>query len=112
MCFVSDEMNRKRLVIVTAYGPEGIYAYNVDTNSPEWRKEIDGMEKAYVVSDGHRHLFVCDGRNECIHTLSVADGKYMGCLVKRGEQGLGRTCWAVWSEEMSSLIVAHTRDGK
>ena len=112
MCFVSEETNRKRLLIVAPSGPEGIHAYNVDTNKLEWKKEIEGMEQAGIVSDGHEHLFVCDWENQCIHMLSVSDGQYLGCLIKQGDQGLGIPYWVDWSEEMSSLIVAHTKDWK
>ena len=112
MCFVSEETNRKRLIIVTTVGREGIHAYNVDTNKLEWKREIDGMENSGIVSDGHGHLFVCDYDNKCIHMLSVSDGHYMGCLIKRGDQGLGSPCWGVWSEETSSLIIAHTKNWK
>ena len=112
MCFVSREMNNGRFIIVTPEGPKGIHAYNVDTNKLEWKKEIEGMEKSGIVSDSHGHLFVCDDDNRCIHMLSVSDGQHLGCLIKTGEQGLGIPLWAVWSEGMLSLIVAHTKDWK
>ena len=113
MCFVSGkQMNRKRLLIVTSVGPEGIHAYNVDTKSLDWIKEIEGLELARVSSDGHGHLFVCDRGNECIHMISVLDGQYLRCFIKTGEQGLGRPGFAAWSEETSSLIVAHGKGNK
>ena len=112
MCFVSEETNRKRLIIISPEVPQGIHAYNVDTNSLEWKKEIEGMGKAAIVSDGHGHLFVCDWDNNCIHMVSVPDGQYLGCLMKSGDQGLGSSRWAAWSEETSSLIVIHTNDKK
>ena len=79
-------------------------------NPLEWKKEIDGMEQAGIVSDRHGHLFVCDWQNKCIHILSVSDGQYMGCLMKSGEQGLGIPYFIAWSEEMSSLIVAYWKE--
>ena len=112
MFFVGEEKKRKGLIIVTAQGPEGIHAYNVDTNSLEWKKEIEGMARAGIVSDGHGHLFVCDWGNKCIHMLSVSDGQYMGCLIKQGVQGLGVPVFGAWSEEMSSLIVARGKGNK
>ena len=104
--------NGNDLVIATAIGSKGIHACNVNTNSLEWKREIDGMEKAGVASDGHGRLFVFDGDNGCIHMLSVSDGQYMGCLIKQGDQGLGAPFFGVWSEEMSSLIVAHRKGNK
>ena len=112
MCFVSNETSCKRLVIVTADGPEGIHAYDVDTNKLESKKEIEGMEKSAIVSDGQGHLFVCDWDNKCIRMLSVSDGYYLGYLVKRGDQGLGSPSRGDWSEETSSLTVAHTKNWK
>ena len=111
ICFVQEQ--NKKLVIVTADGPQGIHAYNADTKLLEWEKEIDGMENAGIAVDGHGHLFVCDGENGCIHMLSVLDGKYLGCLFTQDELGLGASpCWAAWSEETSSLIVAHAKGSK
>ena len=110
MCFVKGEM--KYFVIVTAYGPQGIRAFNADTNSLEWQKKIEGMEKAGVASDGHGHLFVCDTHNKSVHMLSVSDGKNLGCLIKEGEQGLGIPLWTAWSKETSSLLIAHKKENK
>ena len=88
MCFVQEQ--NKKLVIVTADGPQGIHTYNADTKLLEWEKEIDGMENAGIASDGHGHLFVFDKVNKCVHTLSVLNGQYMGCLIKEGDLGLRR----------------------
>ena len=87
MCFVKEEgkCRGNGLLIVAPWGPQGIHAYNVETNSLQWKKEIDGMGRAGVDSDGHGRLFVCDIDNECIHMLSVSDGQYMGCLIKQGD---------------------------
>ena len=109
MCFVREQ--NKNLVIATADGPQGIHAYNAHTKLLEWKVEIDGMERAGVASDGHGHLFVCDGKNECVHMLSVSDGRNLGCLIDPGELGHGaRPYWAAWSEKMSSLIVAYGKE--
>ena len=107
MCFVQEQ--NKNFVILTGIGRHGIHAYNADTNSLEWKKETEGMEKAGVASDGHGHLFVFDKANKCVHTLSVLNGQYMGCLIIEGDQDLRRPCWGVWYEETSCLIVAHAK---
>ena len=107
MCFVQEQ--NKTLVIVTGIGQQGIHAYNADTKLLEWKREIGGMGKAGIASDGHGHLFVFDKANKCVHTLSVLNGQYMGCLIKEGDLGLRRPCWGVWYEETSSLIVAHAK---
>ena len=108
MCFVQEQ--NKKLVIVTGDGLQEIHAYNADTKSLEWKKEIEGMENAGIAADGDGHLFVCDGDNRCVHMLSVSDGQYLGCLIKKGDQSLGAPLWAAWSEETSSLIVAHAKE--
>ena len=114
MCFVKEEgkCRGNGLLIVAPRGPQGIHAYNVDNNSLEWKKEIEGMERGGVTSDGHGHVFVSDGDNACIHMLSVSDGHYMGCLIKQGDQDLGVPLWGTWCEEMSSVIVAHGKGNK
>ena len=113
MCFVKEEAKcSDGLLIVTPRGPQGIHAYNVETNSLQWKREIEGMARAGVAPDGHGHLFVFDGDNGCIHMLSVSDGHYMRCLIKQGDQGLGAPFFGVLSEEMSSLIVAHGKGNK
>ena len=93
ICFAEEQ--NKNIVIVTSEGPEGTHAYNADTKLLEWQKEIDGMEKVGIAADGHGRLFVFDKENKCIHVLSVADGLYIGCLIREGEQDLGRPCWGV-----------------
>ena len=111
MCFVQEQ--NKKLVIVTGDGLQEIHAYNADTKSLEWKKEIEGMENAGIAADGHGHLFICDGENGCVHMLSVLDGRYLGCLITQDELGLGASpCWAAWSEETASLIVAHAKGSK
>ena len=109
MCFDRQEASHKRLVIFTACGLEGIYAYNIDTKLLEWIKTIGDMESAGVTTDGHGHLFVCDAFNNCVHMLSVSDGKYLGRLIDKGKLGIDQPSWSAWSEEMSSLIVAHAK---
>ena len=110
MCFAEVEM--KHFVIITANGPQGIRAFNADTNSLEWEREIHGMEKSGVASDGCGHLFVCDISNKRVHMLSISDGKYLGCLIKEGDQGLGVPLFATWSEETCSLLIAHKKENK
>ena len=111
MCFVQEQ--NKNFVIVTANDPQGIRAYNADTKLLEWKKEIAGMVQAGIVSDGHGHLFVCDGENGCVHMLSMSDGRYLGRLIHPGELGHGVSpYWAAWSVEKSSLIVAHGKGSK
>ena len=65
-----------------------------------------------VTTDGHGHLFICDMRNECIQVFTVSDGKYQGCLLKKGQKGMGVPRCIRWFHENSSLVVAHKEADK
>ena len=112
MCFVKEQ--NKNMIIVASSKTNGIEAYNIDTGSLEWKGQRRGLQKCGVTSDGHGHIYVCDQApaNRCIHMFSAADGKYQGCLIGEGEQGLGVPLWVVWSEPTSSLIVTHGKGDK
>ena len=89
MCFVTHE--KKKLILVTSESLMGIKAYDVSSGTVEWEKNIPGMTKSAMVSDGNGHLFVGDKDNKCIHVLSLSDGQHLGRLhvIEEGEQGLG-----------------------
>ena len=112
MCFVRE--HNKNLLIVSSAGMTGIEAYNTDTASLEWKGQLSVLQRCGVASDGQGHIFVCDQAKEikCIHMFSASDGKYQGCLMREGEQGLGIPYWATWSRETSSLIVIHGKGDK
>ena len=69
-------------------------------------KDLDALGLAY---DGRDHLFVsdCYQGNKCIQMFSFPDGKYLGCLIREGEQGLGLPTFLCWCEAMSSLVIVH-----
>ena len=75
---------------------------------PGMQKKLDAIGVAY---DERGHLFVCDDDkgNRCIQMFSLPDGKYLGCLIREGEQGLGIPCRICWCQESSSLVV-HWKD--
>ena len=108
ICYVPDG-GTHLLVFVCDHG---IFAYNKAKENLEWEIEkiLQGNEKPMdavdVASDGRGNLFVCDRANECIQMFSVSDGQYLGCLIKKGEQGLGYPWRLKWCENKSSLIVA------
>ena len=60
-----------------------------------------------VAVDDNGRLFVADTANECIQMFSAADGQYLGCLMKQGDQGLTWPNRLRWCDTSSSLIVAH-----
>ena len=104
---------QKELILVTSESLMGIKAYDLSSGSLEWHKNIPGMTKSALVPDGHGHLFVADKDNKCIHMLSLSDGQNLGRLhvIEEGE-GLGFPAWVDWSEETSSLILAHGKGNK
>ena len=93
----------------------GIHCYNTTSKSLKWsvKGNLPGMQSALfalgLATDGCGHLFVSDGYdgNRCIQMFSVADGQYMGCLIKEGEQGLGSPDNICWHSASHSLAVAH-----
>ena len=62
-----------------------------------------------VTTDGQGHVFVTDENNKCIQIFS-AGGKYVGVLLKEGQQGLGEPRRVRWNDATSSLVVAHKKD--
>ena len=103
---------KKELILVTAESLMGIKAHDVSSGTVEWEQNIPEMTKSAMISDGHGHLFVSDIDNKCIHMLSLSDGQNLGRLhvIEEGEQGLGFPVWVDWSEETSSLILAHGKE--
>ena len=107
------KQNDKEIILVVPESLTGIKAYDVKNSIVQWDKEIPGMSRCAMVSDGHGHLFVSDKDNKCIHMLSLSDGQHLGRLhVIEGEQGLGFPAWVAWSEETSTLVLAHGKRNK
>ena len=111
MCYIPTD--DKGLLI----SPDGyrIFAYNTNSGEVAWRinDKTKGMQRNKnpdgVTWDGEAHLFLPDTKRALIHVCSV-DGKYMGCLIKEGEQGLGVPGCIRWCNNTSSLIVAHFKE--
>ena len=105
LLFVSDSRDR-------------IIAHNVENGIIQWQTgdNLPGMEHLMdvrgVTTDGHGHLFVCDFNNYAIQMFSVSDGQYLGCLIKEGEQSLGKPARISCCKMTSSLVVAHLVDRK
>ena len=70
------------------------------------------MDFRGIAADGHGRLFVCDFNNYVIQMFSVSDGQYLGCLIKEGEQSLGKPARISCCKMMPSLVVAHLVDRK
>ena len=65
-----------------------------------------------IAVGGQGLLFVFDVNNRCIQMFSEADGQYLGCLIKEGQQGLGKIGPMCFCESTSQLIVSHEKDKK
>ena len=58
-----------------------------------------------VATNGKRgHIFVCDGKNRCLHAFST-DAKYLGVVLK----GLDSPKCLRWHEESFSLFLIHKK---
>ena len=120
MCLVTIE--GKELLVITCGLPNltegGVQAYNVKTKQLEWRVEgrLPGVTKFLkakgLTTDDHGHLFVCDDNNRCVQMFNVADGRYMGTLIKNGEQGLGEPARIRWCSKISSFVIIHLKNDK
>ncbi len=112
MCCITHE--GKSLVVTTDV--LAIRCYSRDSGELVWRAEgkFPGMGKKMepfgITADGQGHLFVADLKNQCVQKFS-AGGKYLGVLVKQGEEGLGEPYCLKWNGFISPLIVAHSKDG-
>ena len=104
-----------REFLLSTHGKGGIYAYSKATGQVKWHvKGIQsGMEKdldaGNITADDQGNAFVCDLSNKCIQVFSVSDGRFLGCLFKEGEQGLGvplRICF--WGDKSTLLVLDDT----
>lgn len=66
------------------------------------------MGAAKVAVDSRGFLYICDFRKECIQ-LFTQGGTYLGCLMTKGDRGLGVPCEIRWCENLSCLVVLHKR---
>ena len=104
MCCI-QEGNKQLLIIVDG----NVSAYDMEYGELEWNyNEGEGYAQA-VTTDGKGHLFVCDTAKKCIHMFSGA-GEFIITIVQSTALGIGTPVKIDWSEEMSSLVVAHTND--
>ena len=111
----------RRLLVTTHFSSvsdkrvdSGLQAYNVESQHLEWSVtgRVGDSEKDInpcgVTTDGRGHLLICDPVNGCIQMFST-DGVYLGCLVEKGEHGIGDLRHVRWCKKTSSLIVAHQK---
>ena len=115
-------LNYNEFLVVTCGVPDktegGVQVYNLKTNKLEWSVEgrLPGMDKAIkatgVTADDDGHIFVCDDNNECIQMFHVADGRYLGTLIQKGEKGLGNPCRIRWCNRISSFVIIHGKNGR
>ena len=93
----------------------GVSAYNKITDKLEWSVKgfLSGTDKqmkacSLAADDDRGHLFVCDEANFSVQMFS-ADGVYLGCLLKEGEQSVGRPLMIRWCENSSCLVALHSK---
>ena len=90
-----------------------IHAYDVNQGKLVWitKGKLPGMVKELcagaLTCDGQGHLFACDTNNSCVQMFSADDGRYRGCFLREGEQGLGKPKLIRWCPYSSSMLVVH-----
>ena len=110
------EHGNQRLLIYSRHDL-GIKAYNMETEKIQWSfmgKLADKekmMNGSSLATDGRRHLFVCDTNNNCIE-LYTTDGSYVGTILQEGKHGIGKPSEICWSDNLSSLIIAHKKGNR
>ena len=117
ICVAHDGIKTNNNILIGTFGKnprERLKAFDIGSNTIKWNCDgLPDMEKKFepygVTTDQHGHLFVCDQGNACVQIFSVKDGKYLGPLIKSGEQGLGVPRWIRWSKDKKSLIVSHKK---
>ena len=107
---------REGLVLVMAApGSDGIHAYNETTGELKWSvvgKPLGMANQLWPCSmagNGKGKLFISDicDDNEAVHVFNVSDGRYVGCLIRKGEKGLKDVLRVVWCDAVKSLAVIH-----
>ena len=104
-------------LLVVAMMWKDVLTYTLDGGELKWKVsgKLPEMEHTTddcrVTADDQGHLFLCDKKNSCVHALSVRDGKHLGVVVRKGQDGVGKPCNVTWHQESAFLIVAHERDG-
>ena len=120
MCLVTFE--GKELLVVTCGESRltkgGVQVYNLKTKQLEWSVEgrLPSRNKVIkaqgLTTDDHGHIFVCDDNNKCVQMFHVADGRYLGTLIRNGEQGLGEPFVIRWCSRISSFVIIHEKNDK
>ena len=99
ICYVPDD-NRP---LVVASKLRSVQAYNPVNNKLEWSTS----DRSYsVTTDGRNYVLICSPYDDHIKVRSPSDGKDLGCLIRKGDQGLGELWYAGWCKS-SSLVVLH-----
>ena len=97
-------------LLITSHRYEGVNAYNVKTDKLEWKVDggnlpwIERIDVEALSLDGVGHLFVADDLNKCVHVLSVADGSYLGHVLRATDDKPGK--WRLrWCKSISCLVL-------
>ena len=114
--FIEDGNENKSKILVGVYGkvpPFKIQAVNLHSGNIEWSVEEmnakmkDKFKPTSVTADTNGRIFVCDFGNGCIQIFSEKDGRYVGSLLKKGEQGLGFPKLIRWNKDRNILVVLY-----
>ena len=83
--------NETLLIVLPYDANELIHAYNSTTGQLKWsvQKKITSgtFSSCGVAGDGNGRIFVANWTNHCIQMFSASNGLYLGCFLKKGDQG-------------------------
>ena len=103
------------VLVMAAPGSEGIHACNQTTGELKWSvvgkplRMGNHLWPCSMAGNGKGRMFVsytCHD-NEAVHMLNVSDGRYLRCLIRKGEKGLRDVLRVVWCDAGKFLVVIH-----
>ena len=96
---------KKPLLIAIDHVALSLHAHDAVNNKLRWSTKIHGDS---ITADGQNYVLVRNDNDICMHSLS--DGKALGCLIREGDDGLGKPQEIQWCKMSSSLVVVHIVD--
>ena len=99
ICYIPDEV-KPLLIAATMWSGN---AYNTLNKELEWRVDMRGDSLTSV----GKYILVCSYYGYGIEMFSLQEGKNLGYLITKGQNGLGKPRHVRWCNATSSLVVTH-----
>ena len=99
----TTQLNGEELLVTTS--SEGVLIIGRKTKQVDFKNTIKSRS---ITADRKGNVFVIDHSDECIHRFNLnAQFRYVGILLKGGDDVLGKPVMIRWCNSVSSLVVAH-----